>query len=53
MHYLLHVPGEAMMILTSGALGMHGHASKAESHGAHGDTGALPHREVGLEPQDT
>jgi hypothetical protein len=37
----------------SGALGTHGHASEAESHGAHGDVRALPHREVGLGPQDT
>jgi hypothetical protein len=41
------------MSVMSGVLGMHGHASEAESHGARGDTRALPHREVGLEPQDT
>jgi hypothetical protein len=37
------------MSVMSGVLGMHGHASDAESHGARGDTRALPHREVGLE----
>jgi hypothetical protein len=42
----------AMMSLMSGAMGMHGHASEAESHGACGDAGALSHREAGLEPQD-
>jgi hypothetical protein len=52
MRCLLRVPGEAMMSLMSGAMGMHGHASEAESHGARGDAGALSHREVGLEPQD-
>jgi hypothetical protein len=42
-------PGEAMMSLMSGALGTYGHVSEAESHGAHGDARALPHREAGLE----
>jgi hypothetical protein len=46
---LLHVPGEAMMSLTSGALETHGHASEGESHETRGDAGALPHWEVGLE----
>jgi hypothetical protein len=32
---------------------MHGHASEAESHGTLGDARALPHREAGVEPQDT
>jgi hypothetical protein len=41
------------MSLMSGALGMHGHASEAESHVAHGDVRALSHREVGIEPHDT
>jgi hypothetical protein len=50
---LLHVPGEPIMSLMSGALGMHGHASEAESHGACGDDRALLHREAGLELQDT
>jgi hypothetical protein len=50
MHCLLCVPGEAMMSLTLGVLGTHWHASEAKSHGACGDAGALPHREVGLEP---
>jgi hypothetical protein len=50
---LLHVPGEPIMSLMSGALGMHGHASEAESHGARGDDRALLHREAGLEVQDT
>jgi hypothetical protein len=53
MHCLLRVPGEAMMSLVSGALGMHGHASEAERHGTRGDARALPHREAGLEPWDT
>jgi hypothetical protein len=53
MRCLLRVPGEAMMSLISGALGTHGHASEAESHGARGDAKALPHREAGLELWDT
>jgi hypothetical protein len=31
MRYLLCMPGEAMMSLMPGALGMHGHASGAEA----------------------
>jgi hypothetical protein len=50
---LLCVPGEVMMSLMSDALGMHEHASEAESHMARGDARALPHEEAGLEPQDT
>jgi hypothetical protein len=50
---LLQVPGEPIMSLMSGALGMHGHASEAESHRARGDDRALLHREAGLETQDT
>jgi hypothetical protein len=42
-----------MVSLMSSTLGMHGHASEAESHGACGDARALPHWETGLEPQDT
>jgi hypothetical protein len=49
---LLHVPGEAMMSLMSGALGMHRHASEAEGHRARGGSRALPHQEAGPEPQD-
>jgi hypothetical protein len=41
------------MNLMSDVLGMHGHASKAEGHRAHGGSKALPHREAGLEPQNT
>jgi hypothetical protein len=47
---MLRVLGEATISLMSGALGMHGHASEAESHGAPGDARALPHQEAGLEP---
>jgi hypothetical protein len=47
---LLHVSSEAMMILMSGALGTHGHASKVEGHKACGGSRALPHQEAGLEP---
>jgi hypothetical protein len=50
---MLCVSGEAIMSLMSCALGMHGHASEAESHGACGEARALPHREKSLEPQDT
>jgi hypothetical protein len=50
---MLHVPGEAMISLMSGALGMHKHASEAQSHRARGDARALPHREAGLEMWDT
>jgi hypothetical protein len=44
---------EAMMILMLGALGMHGHTSEAEGHGARSDVRALPHQETGLGLQDT
>jgi hypothetical protein len=40
MRCLLRVSGEAMMSLMSGVLGMHGHASEAESHGARDDARA-------------
>jgi hypothetical protein len=50
---LLRVPGEVMMSLMLGALGTHGHASEVESHVTCGNARALPHREVGLELQDT
>jgi hypothetical protein len=50
---LLLVPGEVMMSLMPGALGMHRHASKAERHAARGDVRALVHREAGLKPWDT
>jgi hypothetical protein len=53
MRCLLRVPGEAMMSLMSGTLGMLGHASEAEGHRARGGARALPHREGGLKPQDT
>jgi hypothetical protein len=53
MCYLLHVSGEAMMSLMSSIMGMHGHALEAEGHRALGGSRALPHREAGLEPQDT
>jgi hypothetical protein len=54
MHLMLvirHVPGEAMMSLMSSALGMHEHASEAESYRARNDARALPHQEAGLEPR--
>jgi hypothetical protein len=41
------------MSLMLGDLRTHGHASEVESHVARGNARALPHREVGLEPQDT
>jgi hypothetical protein len=41
------------MNLMLGALGTHGHASEAKSHGARSDARALPHQEVSLEPHDT
>jgi hypothetical protein len=50
MRYLLHVPGETMMSLMSGALGMQGHASEAETRG---DARTLPHRKAGLEQRNT
>jgi hypothetical protein len=52
MRCLLRVPGEAMISLMLGALGMHGHTSEAKGHRARGGSRALPHREAGPEPQD-
>jgi hypothetical protein len=49
MRCLLCVLGESMMSLMSDVLGMHGHASEAESHEACGGTMALPHRDAGME----
>jgi hypothetical protein len=40
----LCMPSEAMMSLTSGASGTHGHASEAESLVSHGNARALPHQ---------
>jgi hypothetical protein len=53
MCYRFCVPGEAMLSLMPGALGMHKHTSEAESHGKYGNVRALPYREAGLESQDT
>jgi hypothetical protein len=57
MRCLLCVSGESMMSLMSDVLGMHGHASEAESHEACGGTRACGYGVVGhvvtLEPFPT